>query len=70
MSNPQEKAKELVEKFRLNVLDYEGCSINEHKAKQCAIIATNEILNNKIGGLRYNSDKQFWKDVKKEIKKL
>jgi len=35
---PKEKAIELVERFRMNVLDYEGCSINEHKAKQCALI--------------------------------
>jgi hypothetical protein len=43
--SPSEKAKELVEKFRLNVLDYEGCGINEHKAKQCALIAVDEIIN-------------------------
>lgn len=34
-----EKTEELVERFRLNVLDYEGCSINSHISKQCALIA-------------------------------
>jgi hypothetical protein len=68
---PKEKARELVEKFRLNVLDYEGCSINEHKAKQCALIAVDEILE-----IVASDDSaiivelQFWQEVKKEIEKL
>ena len=41
---PKEKAKELLEKFRLNVVDYDGNGINEHKAKQCASIAIDEML--------------------------
>jgi len=61
---PQEKAKELIEKFRLNVLDYEGCSINEHKAKQCALIAVDEILS--IGCVEV----PYWYEVKQEIEKL
>jgi hypothetical protein len=60
---PKEKAKELVDKL------YDKIKYIE-TSKDCASIAANEILNNKIGGLQYNSDKQFWKDVKKEIKKL
>lgn len=66
MKPEKEKAEELVEKFRLNVLDYEGCSINEHKAKQCALIAVDEILN--ILFQHYKID--YWKEVKKEILKL
>lgn len=77
--NSNEKAKELVEKFRLNVLDYEGCSINEHKAKQCALIAVDEMLKN---GVLYNNTEEltidcepnqtfgYWQSVKSEIENL
>jgi hypothetical protein len=44
---PKEKAKELVDKFRLNILDYEGSGLNTFKAKQCAIITVDEILNSR-----------------------
>ena len=49
---PKEKGEELVERFRLNVLDYEGCSINSHISKQCALIAEDfakEVLRVYIG---------------------
>lgn len=59
---PKEKAEELVEKYGIwcwndGVCDYE-------LAKQYALIAVNEILD-KDG---YNND--YWKEVKKNIKKL
>lgn len=41
---PKEKAKELVEKFRLNVQDYEGSGLNLFKSKQCALITVDEML--------------------------
>jgi hypothetical protein len=73
---PQEKAKELEEKFRLNVLDYEFCSINSHKAKQCALIAVDEIekaeknvlIKFKFVNETYKSN--YWHEVKQEIEKL
>ena len=64
---PKEKAFKLLERFRLNVLDYEGASINTHKAKQCAIIAVEEILNAHLFDL---DEKQYWHEVKVEIEKL
>ena len=67
---PKEKAEELVERFRMNVLDWEGCSINEHKAKQCALIAVDEIL--KVASF-YNDTQgevTYWTEVKQEIKNL
>ena len=64
---PKEKAFKLLERFRLNVLDYEGASINTHKAKQCAIIAVDEILNAHLFDL---DEKQYWHEVKVEIEKL
>jgi hypothetical protein len=63
---PKEKAEVLVLKFE----QYSDSADERGFAIKCALIAVDEILNNKIGGLRYNSDKQFWKDVKKEIKNL
>jgi hypothetical protein len=77
----KEKAIELVDNFRLNVLDYEGCGINEHKAKQCALIAVDEILKCNLETsvssnphIEFNSklinQYQWWKEVKNEIKKL
>ena len=67
---PKEKAEELVERFRMNVLDWEGCSINEHKAKQCALIAVDEIL--KVASF-YNDTQvevTYWTEVKQEIKNI
>ena len=63
---PKEKAEELVDKFRMNVLDYEGCSINTHKAKQCALICCNEVL----GYMGADRGYEFWQEVKQEIEKL
>ena len=68
----KEKVDELVERFRMNVLDWEGCSINEHKAKQCALIAVDEIF----FALKYNLDGatsgsvKYWQEVKQEIKNI
>ena len=67
---PNEKAEELVERFRMNVLDWEGCSINEHKAKQCALIAVDEIL--KVASFYNDSQAEvtYWQEVKQEITNL
>lgn len=77
---PKEKAEELVERFRMNVLDWEGCSINEHKAKQCALIAVDEIINSSpslpiLGDSgTYGEDielsKIYWQEVKYAIDEL
>jgi hypothetical protein len=71
---PKEKAKELVDNFRLNVLDYEGSSLNSFKAKQCALIAVDEIIDanpyecDAIEILHSNIS--YWQEVKQEIGKL
>jgi hypothetical protein len=70
---PQEKAKELYSKFLRYVPAEEEF---EHEyAKQCALIAVDEILNNnnKIPGLLTQDTMHntwFWQEVKKEIEKL
>jgi hypothetical protein len=63
---PKEKAEELVNKYSIwcwneVVCDYEI-------AKQCALIAVDEILNavTAIADKRYD----YWKEVKQELEKL
>lgn len=67
---PKEKTEELVERFRMNVLDWEGCSINEHKAKQCALIAVDEILNLASFYNDTQGEVTYWTEVKQEIENL
>ena len=71
---PKEKAPELVDKFRINVLDYEGSGLNTFKAKQCALIAVDEILWHII---KYSDsskeyvieNSEYWQEVKHELNK-
>jgi len=63
---PKEKAKELVALYcqLLSIRDYE----NKEKAKQCALIAVDEIQN-----LCWNNNEvgiKYWNEVKQEIEKL
>jgi len=63
--NSKNKAKELVGKFYPSVqwkLGQEDCL---DRAKQCALIAVDEILEH-----CYEVMKPFWKEVKQEIQKL
>jgi DNA-dependent RNA polymerase auxiliary subunit epsilon len=58
---PKEKAIELVNNFRHNVLDYEGSGLNQFKAKQCALIAVDLAI-------QYNDFHiEFLQKVKQEI---
>jgi hypothetical protein len=79
---PKEKAKELVDKFKQVEL-YDSmeptdldCKIQDitsssFTAKQCALIAVNEILKDReeIDGMRVIND-PYWLEVKQEIEKL
>jgi hypothetical protein len=68
---PKEKAKELVLSY-YNVngeTNYDGISWG--MAKQCALIAVDEIINctkNGLGVTVYS--KEYWEEVKKEIEEL
>ena len=84
--NPKESAQHLVEKF-YNVEDTEwtvdnGCGISWNEAKQCALIAVDEILEatkheyqiqyesgewSREIGYKYS---EYWKEVRNEIEKL
>ena len=73
MSNPKEKAEELVEKFYNEVRYYQ-------RAKQCALIAVDEIIENcpfKDYGFSFDSIssrldaiENYWQEVKQELEKI
>jgi len=73
---PKEKAKELVDKFRMNVLDYGGSGLNTFKAKQCALIAADEGEKSEYNVLakfkfvRQKYTSAYWNEVKQEIEQL
>jgi hypothetical protein len=64
---PKEKAQELVDKFRISK------AITESYAKQCALIAVDEILNwfkaHSYSNKNYDAF-VFYNEVKQEIEKL
>jgi hypothetical protein len=71
---PKEKAKELVYKFYPSVqwkLGQEDCL---DRAKRCALIAVDEILNaitfNMYDEESYNIEDKYWQEVKQQIEKL
>ena len=68
---PKEKAIELVDKYNLNENLY--YSITEYQAKECALIAVDEIIeDNRISYmiLGVGINKYYWEEVKKEIEAL
>ncbi len=83
----KEKAKELVDKYQGVGIIFFGCGKEQgnpcivgdnmpfNEAKQCALIAVDEVLSN-IEFTRYeekvyyNEDKHYWLNVKQEIEKL
>ena len=64
---PKEKAKELVNKLTLSSNAQDGSWMCEDLAKQCALIAADELLD--INGASSNHYK-FWQNVKSQIKML
>ena len=71
---PKEKAKELVDKYyNLESEGDKGGWMTKNDAKQCALIAVDEILKSNptiidCNGTEFNY--KFWTEVKKEIEKL
>ena len=60
----KEKAKELVEKF----IPHSSGNSNNNEAKQCALIAVDEIIN--LLSHDINPLVNYWFEVKQEIEKL
>ena len=81
---PKEKAKELVKKLTLTSNAQNGSWMCKDLAKQCALIAVNEILELKETQEEYQIQydngewsreigfrySKYWQEVKKEIEKL
>ena len=67
---PKEKAEELVESFML--WKFQKSELTKKQAKQCALIAVDEILEFAYNYTDYNekSTKEYWEEVKQEIFKL
>ena len=69
---PREKAKELFRKFIPPTQqwdDIDGYITDEYHAKQCALIAVDEILEMDLPILEEEADKfyEYWQEVKQEI---
>jgi hypothetical protein len=74
--NPQEKAQDLIESF-YNVEDTEwivdnGCGITWNEAKQCALIAVNELIKSAPSNIEIERLEHigYWVNVGEEIEKL
>ena len=72
---PQEKAKELIDKFLMEVrgadrYNYNLDSMNIFIAKQCALIAVDELINDCDSSSPFEEKRLlFWNDVKSELSK-
>jgi hypothetical protein len=71
---PKEKAKDLFNKFIEFSQDWDevdGYIVNKYNAKQCALIAVNELIEQEQ---KYNNGSfypsNYWSEVKQEIEKL
>jgi hypothetical protein len=74
---PQEKAEELYFKYSMKGLEEIKSILNrvvrKNIAKQCALIAVNEIIDSSpmyYTGFEFESNLEYWQQVKTEIKKL
>lgn len=65
---PNEKAKELLEKFMQPIDELNKYPMCFDTAKQCALIAVNEIINSAL--FKWLEDEIYWDEVKQEIEKL
>lgn len=63
--NSKEKAEELVDKYRNSIMSFLSDNMKDMNAKQCALIAVDEILEH-----CYEVMKPFWQEVKQEIELL
>lgn len=67
---PQEKAQELIKKYDCGGLEtFAGHSVKKI-AKQCALIAVDEILSKRLVAHLPWQEVEYWEQVKTEIEKL
>lgn len=69
MITPREKAKELVDKYFKTIQSHKYHYVNE-TAKQCALIAVDEILEALYVIYEAGSERAYWLEVKQEIQNL
>lgn len=69
MSKEKEKAEELVLKY-LRIDNNTKEWFNTHIAKQCALIAVDEIFESISEIFETYEEREYWLEVKKEIEKL
>jgi len=75
MMLPKDKAKELIIKFQhpSSALEHTECDcLHIDIAKECALIAVDEILKSKpckFDGYYYELNLKYWQEVKQEINK-
>ena len=70
---PKEKAKELVDKFIEHTMDWDildGYVDDMLRAKQCALIAVDEIIKYVLPRYQDFTFALYWEEVKKEIEKI
>ena len=67
--SPKEKAKELFDKFRNEIISFLGDTMKDKNAKRCALIAVDEILEIKSVDKDFSLS-HYWLDVKDEINNL
>jgi hypothetical protein len=63
---PKEKAKDLVSRF----IESDNMVFNIEGAKQCALIAVDEIINKDNAFIQTNLQNTYWQEVKQEIENL
>jgi hypothetical protein len=62
---PREKASQLIVDYQIKCK-----SLNYDEAKQCALIAVDEIILEMDNVMLPNPFKQYWNEVKQEIEKI
>ena len=65
---PKEKAEELFDKMMYHIMYNCQPTLSEMVAKQCALIAVDEILKLELQEVYQNID--YWQEVKQEIEKI
>jgi hypothetical protein len=69
MTPPKEKAEELIRKYYTWGINKEGQTLSWLEAKQCALIAIEEILKSRPAITDSQIEYQnYWEEVKQEIK--
>jgi hypothetical protein len=67
---PKEKAIDLMDSFIQRTRNKWESSMSYKRAKQCALIAVDEILNTIEQIFETFEERKYWQEVKQEIEKL